>query len=63
MSSTNRPEGATSIAITTRLVLLYLVSTLLILFCTNWFQYRTLTEDLRYEDNDFLVERITICGR
>jgi len=58
MSSTKQTEAPSSTAITTRLVLFYLVSTLLILFCTNWFQFQALSDDLDYEDNDFLVERI-----
>jgi len=58
MSSKRPPEVPSSTAITTRLVAFYLVSTLLILFCTNWFQFKALSVDLDYEDNDFLVERI-----
>jgi len=59
MFSTNPTRSASSIAITTRLVAFYLVSTLLILFFTNWFQFRALSDDLEFEDNDFLVERLT----
>ena len=59
MSLTKQPEAHSSTAITTRLVVFYLVSTLLILFSTNWFQFRALSDDLDFEDNDFLVERLT----
>ena len=59
MLSTKQNSAISSTAITTRLVLFYLVSTLLILFCTNWFQFRALTEDLEHEDSDFLEERLT----
>lgn len=58
MSSTKRPDSSRSISITARLVGFYLVATLLILLCTNWFQFKALSKDLDYEDNDFLVERI-----
>ena len=58
MYSMKKAEAGSSIAITTRLVILYLVSTLLILFCTNWFQFQALSDDLQFEDNDFLVERL-----
>ena len=44
---------------TARLALFYLVSTLLILLCITGFQLLALIEDLEFEDNDFLVERIT----
>lgn len=57
MSSTTRPD-APATAITTRLVVFYLFATLVILFCTNWFQFRALSDDLNFEDNDFLVDRI-----
>jgi two-component system, OmpR family, heavy metal sensor histidine kinase CusS len=59
MLSMKHNSAISSTAITTRLVLFYLVSTLVILFCTNWFQFRALTEDLEHEDNDFLEERLT----
>ncbi|HBA88165.1 MAG TPA: two-component sensor histidine kinase [Geobacter sp.] len=58
MSSTTKPDAPTAGSITTRLVAFYIVTTLLILFCTNWFQFRALSDDLDYEDNDFLVDRI-----
>lgn len=58
MSSTIKPDAPPASSITTRLVAFYLVATLLILFCTNWFQFRALSDDLDYEDNDFLVDRI-----
>ncbi|MBU5635855.1 heavy metal sensor histidine kinase [Geomonas sp. Red69] len=58
MSSTKWPDRPRSSSITARLVGFYLVATLLILLCTNWFQFKALHKDLDYEDNDFLVERI-----
>ena len=58
MSSMKRPDPPRSISITARLVGFYLVATLLILLCTNWFQFKALYKDLDYEDNDFLVDRI-----
>jgi len=59
MSLTKPIKTASSIAITTRLVLFYLISILFIMFCTNWFQFKALSEDLEFEDNDFLTERMT----
>ena len=59
MSSMNTGKSGRSIAITTRLVVSYLLTMLVILFLTNWFQFRALSDDLEFEDNDFLVERIT----
>lgn len=58
MSSTRPPEPRRSTSITARLVAFYLVSTLLILLCTNWFQFKALSKDLNYEDNEFVLERI-----
>ncbi|WP_224959931.1 heavy metal sensor histidine kinase [Geomonas subterranea] len=58
MSSTRRPDAPRSTSITARLLGFYLIATLLILLCTNWFQFKALSKDLDYEDNDFLVERI-----
>ncbi|BCG48721.1 heavy metal sensor signal transduction histidine kinase [Citrifermentans bremense] len=58
MSSTRPPEFRRAPSITARLVAFYLVSTLLILLCTNWFQFKALSKDLDYEDNDFVLERI-----
>ncbi|WP_224983608.1 heavy metal sensor histidine kinase [Geomonas agri] len=58
MSSMKWPDRPHSSSITARLVGFYLIATLLILLCTNWFQFKTLYKDLDYEDNDFLVERI-----
>uniref|UniRef100_C6E6W2 histidine kinase n=1 Tax=Geobacter sp. (strain M21) TaxID=443144 RepID=C6E6W2_GEOSM len=58
MSSTSAPEPRRSTSITARLVAFYLVSTLLILLCTNWFQFKALSKDLDYEDNDFVLARI-----
>lgn len=46
-------------SITIRLTLFYLASTLLILLCTTGFQLLALIDDLEFEDNDFLNERIT----
>lgn len=57
-STTNRPEAKPALSITARLVAFYLVSTLVTLLCTNYFQFRAISADLDYEDNDFLVERI-----
>lgn len=59
MSLMKTGKRGRSIAITTRLVVSYLVATLVILFFTNWFQFRALSDDLELEDNDFLVERIS----
>jgi len=59
-SMTKQPEAGASTSITARLVAFYLVSTLLILLCTNYFQFKALSKDLAYEDNDFVVERIQI---
>jgi len=59
MSSTTPNKPRSSIGITTRLVAFYLVSTLVILLCTNWFQFQALSDDLEHEDNDFLAERLT----
>ena len=59
MSSMTPNKPRSSIGITTRLVAFYLVSTLVILFCTNWFQFQALSKDLEHEDNDFLAERLT----
>jgi two-component system heavy metal sensor histidine kinase CusS len=59
MFLTKPTKAISSTAITTRLVGFYLVSTLLILFCTNWFQFQALSKDLEHEDNDFLAERLT----
>ena len=59
-SMTKQPEAKASTSITARLVAFYLVSTLLILLCTNYFQFKALSKDLAYEDNDFVVERIQI---
>lgn len=58
MSSTRATEPRRSPSITARLVAFYMVSTLLILLCTNWFQFKALSKDLDYEDNDFVLERI-----
>lgn len=58
MSSTKRPDRPRAISLTARLVGFYFVATLLILLCTNWFQFKRLSKDLDYEDNDFLIERI-----
>src|SRR5512133_1891739 len=59
MCSTNSSKPAASTSITIRLTLLYLVSTLAILLCTNGFLLTTLVDDLEFEDNDFLSERIS----
>jgi two-component system heavy metal sensor histidine kinase CusS len=59
MYSTRQADAASSIALTTRLVLLYLICTLIILFCTSWFQFRALSDDLELEENDFLAERLS----
>lgn len=59
MFSTKPSKPRTRIGITTRLVAFYLVSTLVILFCTNWFQFQALSDDLAFEDADFLVERLS----
>jgi len=59
-SMTKQPEAKASTSITTRLVGFYLVSTLLILLCTNYFQFKALSKDLAYEDDDFVAERIHI---
>ena len=59
MYSTKQADAASSIGLTARLVLLYLFSTLIILFCTNWFQFRALAHDLELEDNDFLADRLS----
>jgi len=59
MCSMKPTKATSSSAITTRLVGFYLVSTLLILFCTNWFQFQALSKDLEHEDSDFLAERLT----
>lgn len=45
-------------SITIRLTLLYLVGTLLILSATSGFLLLALRDDLEFEDNDFLSERI-----
>lgn len=47
-----------SLSLTTRLTLLYMGSTMVILICTLFFLQRTLVDDLEFEDNDFLSERI-----
>jgi two-component system heavy metal sensor histidine kinase CusS len=52
------PETAASTSITTRLTLLYLLSTLVILIAINGFLLVTLIDDLELEDNDFLTEQI-----
>ena len=57
MSSTKRPDPRPA-SLTARLVGFYFAATLIILLCTNWFQFKRLSKDLDYEDNDFLVERI-----
>jgi len=49
----------TSSSITIRLTVLYLISTLAILVSTNGFLLQALVDDLEFEDNDFLSERIT----
>lgn len=48
-----------SLSITTRLTLLYLSSTLLILVCVVGFLLRNMVVDLEREDNDYLDERLT----
>lgn len=58
MSLKKSPRSAASTSLTTRLTVLYLVSTFLILVCTNSFLLLTLVDDLEIEDNDFLNERI-----
>lgn len=47
-----------SLSLTTRLTVLYMVSTMVILVCTLFFLQRTLVDDLEFEDNDYLSERI-----
>ena len=47
-----------SLSLTTRLTVLHMVSTMVILVCTLFFLQRTLVDDLEFEDNDFLSERI-----
>lgn len=59
MCSMSSSKTFASVSITTRLTILYLVSTLVILVCTNSFLLLTLVDDLEFEDNDFLNERIT----
>ncbi len=59
MYSTNSSKTGVSASITSRLTILYLVSTLVILICTNGFLLLTLVDDLEFEDNDFLSERIS----
>lgn len=59
MSSTSSSKPPASASITIRLTVLYLVSTLVILVCTNGFLLLTLVDDLEFEDNDFLSERIS----
>ncbi|NTW98911.1 MAG: HAMP domain-containing protein, partial [Geobacteraceae bacterium] len=59
MCSTKSSEFATSVSLTTRLTVLYLVSTMVILVCILVFLQRTLVDDLELEDNDFLSERIS----
>lgn len=67
MCSMNLSKSAASTSITTRLTLLYLLSTLVILLCINGFLLMTLNDDLELEDNDFLSEQIyalqSITGR
>lgn len=59
MCSTKSSKFAASISLTTRLTVLYLVSTLVTLVCILVFLLQTLVDDLEFEDNDFLNERIT----
>lgn len=59
MCSMSNPEPVASASITVRLTLLFVVSTLLILVCTNGFLLLALVDDLEFEDNDFLSERIS----
>lgn len=56
---TSSQPKATSTSITLRLTVLYLVSTLAILLSIGTFLLKTLVDDLIFEDNDFLTERIT----
>ena len=58
MYSTRSSKFATSVSLTTRLTALYLLSTLVILSCILFFLLQALVDDLEYEDNDFLSERI-----
>lgn len=58
MCSTKSSKFASSVSLTTRLTALYLVSTLVTLVCILVFLLQTLVDDLEFEDNDFLNERI-----
>lgn len=58
MCSMKSSELTASISLTTRLTMLYMVSTMVILVCILFFLLRTLVDDLEFEDNDFLSERI-----
>jgi two-component system heavy metal sensor histidine kinase CusS len=57
MCSKNATDSSSSIA--TRLTVLYTVSMLAILVSMIGFMLHTMVSDLEYEDNDFLVERIS----
>ena len=58
MCSTKSSDFSASVSLTTRLTVLYLVSTMMILVCILFFLLQTLVDDLEFEDNDFLSERI-----
>lgn len=58
MFSTKSSKFSVPVSLTTRLTALYMLSTLLILACILFFLLRTLVDDLEFEDNDFLSERI-----
>lgn len=57
MCSKNATDSSSSIA--TRLTVLYTVSMLAILASVIGFLLHTMVEDLEFEDNDFLIERIS----
>lgn len=58
MCSMKSSDFPASVSLTTRLTVLYLVSTMMILVCILFFLLQTLVDDLEFEDNDFLSERV-----